>query len=140
MRDRGGTVPPLSLNGVLMKKIIGLVGETGAGKDYFFECAKKLVEPVFYFRFSDPLKEALQIFLDIKDIKKEDQQWLFLVLRERFGDDILHEAALKKIRGVKDGLAIVCGIRFQKDYEMIRKLGGKIVYVTADSKTRWQRV
>ena len=47
-----------------MKKTIGLVGETGAGKDVFCEYIKKKYSKVFCFRFSQPLTEALGIFFD----------------------------------------------------------------------------
>jgi len=121
------------------KKIISLVGETGSGKDTFCQYLKRTVkEPVFCFRFSDPLSETLKIFLD--GIKKEDQQWLGKILRERFGDDILAKAISKRIKNVKRGIVVLNGIRYWQEYEMIKKLGGKIFYITADPKLRWQRL
>lgn len=121
-----------------MLKIIGLVGETGAGKDYFYECIKKLKKKVFCFRFSDPLKQALKIFLD--DTKKEDLQWLAIVLRRRFGEDVLFRVLVNKSKNIKRGVLIFNGLRYWVEYKTIKKLGGKIVYITADSKIRWQRV
>lgn len=121
-----------------MKKIIGIVGETGSGKDTFSEYLKKIKKNVFVFRFSQPLTEALGIFFD--EIKKEDQQWLATSLRERFGNNILGEAIKKKIKNIKKGIIILNGIRALEEYKMIKKLGGKIIYITADSKIRWQRI
>lgn len=120
-----------------MKKIIGLVGETGAGKDTFYQFLKKIFSPVFCLHFSQPLTEMLRIFFN--EIKKEDQQWLATALRKRFGNNILGEAIAKKIKSINKGLIIVNGIRMWEEFELIKKLGGKIVYITADSKTRWQR-
>lgn len=121
-----------------MKKIIGLVGETGSGKDIFCEYAKKKSKPVFCFRFSAPLTEALNIFVNA--IKKEDQQWLATCLRERFGNNVLGKALEKKVREIKKGTIILNGIRAWEEFYMTKKLGGKIVYITADSKIRWERI
>lgn len=121
-----------------MKKIIGLIGQTGSGKDAFCDYLKNHYQNVFCFRFSQPLTEALGIFFN--KIKKEDQQWLATVLRERFGNNILGEAIAKKIKDIKKGLIIVNGIRVWEEYNLIKKLGGKIVYLTADPKIRWQRI
>jgi len=121
-----------------MKKIIGLVGETGSGKDVFCEYIKKESKPVFCFRFSTPLSEVLKIFFDI--IRKEDQQWLAISLRERFGNNILGEALKKKIKSIKNGVIILNGIRAWEEYRMIKKLRGKIIYITADFQIRWGRI
>lgn len=121
-----------------MKKIIGLVGETGSGKDTFCEYLKKKKKNVFVFRFSQPLTEALRVFFN--EVKKEDQQWLATALRERFGKNILGEALKKKIKNIKKGIIILNGLRVWEEYRMIKKLKGKIIYITAGSQTRWQRV
>ncbi|MFH1401583.1 MAG: AAA family ATPase [Parcubacteria group bacterium] len=120
------------------KIIIGLIGETGSGKDTVSDYIKKNYPEVLVLRFSDPLREALGIFLNEK--RKEDQQWLAIVLRERFGGDILWQALKKKIENVESGIVILNGIRFADEYRGIKQIGGKIIYVTVDSKIRWQRV
>ena len=122
----------------MAKKIIGLTGETGSGKDSFCDYIKENYRKVFCFRFSEPLTEVLKIFFD--SVKKEDQQWLGSVLRSRFGNNILGEAIIKKIKNIEDGIIILNGIRAESESEMIKNMGGKIVYITADSKIRWQRV
>ena len=122
-----------------MKKIIGLTGEIGAGKDVFCEYVQKTSEvPVFCLKFSNSLSEVLKIFFD--EISREDQQWLGIKLRERFGNDILAKAMKKKINGIESGLIILNGIRYMDEFDMIKSVGGSIVYVTADSKIRWERL
>lgn len=121
-----------------MRKLIGLVGETGSGKDDFCKHAKRFLKPIYSFRFSTPLTEALEVFFP--QVKKEDQQWLANNLRSKFGSDILARAIQKKIMATKEGTVIVNGVRVWEEYNMIRKMGGKIVYITADSRLRWQRV
>jgi len=120
------------------KKIIGLVGETGSGKDTFCGHLKRNLKNVYVFRFSQSLTEALRIFFD--EVKKEDQQWLAICLRERFGNNILGEAIKKKVRGIKKGTIVLNGVRALEEAKMVRKLGGRMIYITAESRIRWQRV
>ena len=121
-----------------MVKLFGLVGETGAGKDVICEFIKKKYPSALIMRFSDPLREALAMFLDEK--RKEDQQWLIAALRERFGNNILGKAIKKKIKNIKNGMIILNGVRVWEEYKMIKKAGGKVVYITAGPKLRWQRI
>jgi len=122
-----------------MKVLIGLTGEMGAGKDTFCQHVQEVSkQPAFCFKFSDPLSEVLRIFFD--SVSREDQQWLAVVLRERFGKDILAKAIEKKIASTSEGLIILNGIRYREEFNMIKKMGGKIIYITADSKLRWQRL
>ncbi len=121
-----------------MRRVLGLVGEPGSGKDTFCDYLNRNRKDVFILRFSQPLTEALRIFFD--QVKREDQQWLVIALRKRFGNNILGEAVAKKIKNIKKGLIILNGVRMWEEFKMIKKLGGKIIYITADSKIRWQRV
>ncbi|MBU0546637.1 MAG: AAA family ATPase [Patescibacteria group bacterium] len=122
-----------------IKKIVGLTGEMGAGKDVFCQYVQKISNmPLFCFKFSDSLSEVLKIFFN--DVTREDQQWLGINLRERFGKDILAKAIKKKIDSVNEGLIILNGIRYIEEFDMIKEVGGDVIYITADSKTRWQRL
>ncbi len=121
-----------------MKNVIGITGNTGAGKDAICEYLKEHVANAHFLRFSQSLTDVLNIFLN--EIKKEDQQWLGIVLRERFGQDILAKAVEKKANSINDGLVVLNGIRYPLEYDLLKKLNGKLIYITADAKTRWERV
>lgn len=120
------------------KVIIGLTGEMGSGKDTFCSYVKENYENVFVFRFSDPLTEILKMFFD--DVRREDQQWLGPMLKQKFGSDILLEALIRKAKNIEEGIIIFNGIRAEGEAESIKKIGGKIMYVTAEAKKRWERV
>ena len=121
-----------------MKKLIGLTGEIGSGKDTFCEYVKKNYQNVFVFRFSDALTEVLKFFFD--SVKREDQQWLGSSLKERFGGDILVRALVKKANSISEGIIILNGVRAEGEAKAIKENGGKIIYITAEQKTRWERV
>ncbi len=121
----------------MSKTIIGLVGETGAGKDTVAEYLRedygaKLV------RFADPIKETLSIYFD--KLSKADQSWLYLVFRARFGDDILARAMRKRVDETS-GLVVINGLRMPTDYDFVKSYpDAKVLYVTIDQKIRWERV
>jgi len=52
----------------------------------------------------------------------------------------LGEAIAREIKNIKRGLVILNGVRMWEEFKMIKKFGGKIIYITADSKIRWQKV
>jgi len=118
-----------------MRIIIGLTGRTGSGKDAVCDYIRQRVLNSEFLRFSQPLSEALSLFVD--RIKKEDQQWLGSTLRDRFGQDILSKAIEKKISKFDGGLIVLNGIRYESEYDLLKRIGGKLVYVVADQKTRW---
>jgi len=121
-----------------MKKIIiGLAGETGSGKD---TVANYLAEKygANLMRFADPIKETLNIFFDKSS--KQDQQWLFIEFKKRFGGDVLGMALRKKIER-SDGLIVVNGLRMLEDLSFIKSFSDSyVLYITADQKLRWERV
>ncbi len=122
-----------------MKKIIiGLVGETGSGKDTVAEYLKKKYGAKLM-RFADPIKETLSIYFD--KLSKEDQQWLYLAFKKRFGEDILCRALEKRIEKEESSLIVVNGLRMPCDYEFIKRFScSKVLYITANQKLRWERV
>jgi dephospho-CoA kinase len=118
------------------KIVIGLVGESGSGKD---TVAKYLSEKygAKLMRFADPIKETLKIYFEKSS--REDQQWLYLTLRERFGSDVLHNAIRNRAKEA-EGIIVVNGLRMPVDYDFVRSFeNNHILYITADQKLRWER-
>ncbi len=119
------------------KIVIGLVGETGSGKDTVAHYLKRRYD-VDLLRFSRPLKKALDQFFEKSS--KEDQSWLYTVFKERFGEDILHKGIARYI-AQHDGIMCINGMRMPMDLDFIRSFDiNYVLYVTADQKLRWQRV
>lgn len=110
----------------------------GSGKDTFCQYAKENYPDVCILKFSDALTEILKMFFD--SVKREDQQWLGEELRNRFGKDILLRALIKKANKIENGIVILNGVRKMGEVEAIKENGGKVVYITADQKLRWERV
>lgn len=118
------------------KIIIGLIGESGSGKDTVANYLKDKYG-VKLMRFADPIKEVLHIFFD--QISREDQQWLALEMRKRFGADIFPRAIKRRIEN-EEGVVVINGLRFWEDYDFIKNVEhGFTIYITADQKLRWER-
>jgi len=122
------------------KLIVAITGENGSGKDTVSDLlvskygAKKLV-------FSDLLKEALMVFVEKENIGRSDFSWLSTNLRKRFGDGILGHGMKKKIDATEEKLIVISGVRDFGELKMIQSYaGGILLYVTADIKTRWERL
>ncbi|MDD3607488.1 MAG: AAA family ATPase [Candidatus Moranbacteria bacterium] len=116
--------------------VIGLIGENGSGKDTVANYLQERYEALTM-RFADPLKETLSIYFE--RFSREDQQWLALEFRKRFGNDILSRALRKKIDD-NEGLIVVNGLRFWEDYHFIKSFTNSYnIYITADQKIRWER-
>ena len=121
------------------KTILALVGETGAGKGEAVEyLKKKFGNKISVWKFSTALSEVLNIFFD--EVKKEDQQWLVGHLREKFGEDILARSVEKKIKNATDGLILLDGVRVRGDEEMVKRNNGQLIFITAPSRLRWERL
>lgn len=118
--------------------IIGLLGETGSGKDTVAEYLKKDYGAKLM-RFADPMKETLSLYFD--KLSKADQQWLYLVFKERFGEDVLSKAMAKRVRDEKNSLIVINGLRMPSDYDFVKQYPDSyVLYITLDQKIRWERV
>lgn len=120
------------------KNIIAITGEPGAGKDTVCDYLNEGLPASTSLRFSDPLFETLSMFCD--KVTRKDQQWLVKKLRERFGENVLGQAIKKKIKKSDSNKILLNGMRKWSEFEMIKELGGKVIYVTARPKLRWQRL
>lgn len=119
------------------KIIIGLVGETGSGKDTVANhIHKRYGVPLL--RFADPLKKTLSIL--VEKASKEDHAWLYGALKDRFGEDVLHSALRRQMLVSQDNVLCVNGLRMPNDEEFIRSFPiNYIIYITADQQVRWER-
>ena len=119
------------------KKIyIGLVGEASSGKDTI----AKFLEKHFQARIltsSFLLKTSLKVFID--EFSRKDLIWYVRELTKHFGDDIISKAMVKSMRSFDDKVVVFNGVRLPSDYEMLRKQGASLIYITAGSKLRWKR-
>lgn len=120
------------------KIILGLVGESGSGKDTVADYLKENLGAKLY-RFADPLREALELYLE--RISREDLQWLAMKFKERFGKEILARGMRKKIEKNGSNLIAINGIRFEEDADFVKSLpNGYVLYTTLDSHLRWERI
>lgn len=116
--------------------VIGLVGATGSGKDTVADYLEEH-HGVKKMRFADPLKETLAIYFD--KFSKEDQGWLAVQFRNRFGDDILSRALRKRI-DEGEGVIMVNGVRFWEDFHFIKSYTNSyIIFIDVDQELRWKR-
>jgi dephospho-CoA kinase len=123
-----------------MKKFIGVVGETGSGKNIFCKKIKDSFDSVSVISSSLVLREALQVFIPGSEITKEDLQWMALVLFKRFGKNFLSQAIKRRMIKSRGNIIVFDGMRMPADYKMIKEIGGKTIYITAEPKTRWKRI
>jgi dephospho-CoA kinase len=119
-----------------MKLLLGIIGEQFSGKD---TVADYLVAKhnAFHIRQSHILDEILDV-LDLP-ISRRNEMDLGIALRKTFGTDTVGKAVEKRLRESNQELQVVQGIRFQEEFNIVRRLGGKMIYITAPAETRYQR-
>ena len=125
-----------------MKKkiIIGLIGEMGSGKDTVADyLADKYGARLF--RFSDPLREALEVFLENDKAGREDMIWLANNIRGKYGNGVIANSLRRKFDKINRGIIVLNGMRIKEDFEFVKSFPNSyVIYVTLDSKTRWKRI
>lgn len=124
-----------------MKYLIALVGENGSGKDTFTLFFKAAAAPlsVSRVRFSDVLYDTLKTWGI--ELTRANLQDLAIIMDQKYGIGSVTRATEARIKRLKADIVIVEGIRWKQDVPMIRNFpNSKIVYVTADPSTRFERM
>ena len=120
------------------KLILGLVGEIASGKGSIVKYLEKKYSATSY-RFSTPLRNVLDRMY--VDVNRKNMQTLSLVLRQSFGENLLAKIISKDAMNDDNPIVVVDGIRRPADIEFLSELPEfKLVYVTADMKTRYKRI
>lgn len=117
--------------------VIGLVGASGSGKDTVAEYLRDAYGANLL-RLSDPIKDILAMFFPHPS--REDQAWVAVEFKKRFGKDIFCRALDRRIDPDQTVLSIN-GLRYPEDYDYLRKFPNNIlIFITADRRIRWERI
>lgn len=123
----------------MQKEIIGVVGEKGSGKGTFPKILEELSpgKRIARATFSDVMTDTLNVWR----IERSRENYIKLVvaMRNAFGPNVLAGTVKKRVQELNGDIVIVEGMRWLADLEMIKSLDGKIVYITADPKIRYER-
>lgn len=124
-----------------MEKVyIGIIAEKGAGKGLFVSLAQKLKPQykVATVRFSDIPREILTTLK--KDISRENMQILSTALRKAFAEEgVFNKPVKSRLQDTKADLTILDGVRKKEEAEMVKELGGALLYIKADPQIRFER-
>ena len=90
-----------------------------------------------HIRFSHIFDEILNILC--LPISRENEINLGNGIRSKFGEDVFVPAVLKRVKDSTSQIVAVNGIRLIEEYEALKNLGAKFIYVTAPMDLRFQR-
>ncbi|MDD4476747.1 MAG: AAA family ATPase [Patescibacteria group bacterium] len=122
----------------MQKIILGFVGDLAAGKGAICKYLKEKYG-INSYRFSTPLRDVLDRLYVEKN--RENLQKLSTVIRENFSQDILSKIIAEDAVNDKNEIVAVEGIRRPSDIVYLEKIDGfHLVYITAESKLRWERL
>ncbi|MBI2040218.1 AAA family ATPase [Candidatus Microgenomates bacterium] len=132
-----------------MKKVLGLIGEKGSGKQTFVNFLKEIASAsprndgerltIRQIRFSDILAQTLIIW-DLP-ITRTNLQKLSIAMNATFGETALANAAKFSAEGDTAEVIILDGIRRETELELVKRMDHHIlIYITADQKLRYQRL
>lgn len=122
----------------MSKIVLGITGKMASGKGTIADYLKDKHNAASY-RFSTPLRDVLRrIYIEES---RQNMQDLSLDLRNRFGDDLLASIIAGDVKNDDTELIVVDGVRRLPDIKHLRELPEfKLIAVTADQKTRWERM
>jgi len=120
------------------KIILGFVGEMVSGKGTVAEHLQKNHRASTH-RFSTMLRDvADRVYLEKS---RFNLQKLSQVLRENFSQDIMARVIAEEVKNDASKIVIIEGIRRFADIEYLKRIENfKLVYITADIKTRYERL
>jgi len=124
-----------------MRYVIGVVGENGAGKDTFTTFIRAAAAPlkVAKLHFSDILVQTLNIWGI--PLTRSNLQNMAIIMDNQYGKGSLTRATETRIKKQKMDMVVIEGVRWKTDVPMIRSFANSlIIYVTADSKSRYERI
>jgi dephospho-CoA kinase len=116
--------------------IIGLIGERLSGKD---TVAKYLEDKykAFHIKYSYILDEILDILDQPKS--RRNEIGIGMAMRSVFHEGVLNSAIKKRILNSQAKLKVINGIRFVDEYETVKALGAKFIYITAPQDLLYKR-
>ena len=124
-----------------VKQILGIVGEKRAGKDTFCEIfaayAGEKGFTVSVHRYSDIIGACLEL-MDIPKTRENLQAYPPLI-ESKWGKGVFSRAMTARVEKDTADIIVIQGIRWWTDVTELRKLGGRLVYVTAVKKIRFAR-
>ncbi len=120
------------------KIILGFVGDLAGGKGTICQYLKGKYD-INAYRFSTMLRDILDRIYVEKT--RENLQDISTFLRSRYGQDIMSKVIVKDVLNDKNNIVAVEGIRRPTDITYLQELTGfHLIYITADAKTRWERM
>ena len=121
-----------------MKLVIGLTGNIGAGKSVISDHLHKKYGAE-RFRFSQILMDVLDRLYLPKD--RCNLQTLGVVVREKFGGDVIVNAFRKDLEKSRSSVVVVDGIRYMNEVDMLRSFDNNVLlFIDAPARTRYERV
>ncbi len=122
------------------KTIIGLVGEIGSGKGTVVELFEELLPNarIIKLKFSAILADVLDVLHIPKT--RDNLQKLAIIIDETYGEGTFAHAMEERIRATDADIIFVDGMRWPADERLIITVGGVVMYITADQRTRYERI
>ncbi|VVB54303.1 Dephospho-CoA kinase [uncultured archaeon] len=116
--------------------VVGITGPIAAGKGEICSYLSERYSASTH-RFSDVLSDVL-VRLH-RPIVRKDLQGLGAALRGAFGDDVLVKALKEDVAKDDAPVVIVDGVRYKSEADMVKEVGGFLIFVTAPQNLRWKR-
>ncbi len=122
------------------KTIIGLVGEIGGGKGTVVQLFQEALpnKRIVTLKFSSILADVLETLALPKT--RDNLQKLAIVIDETYGEGTFAHAMETRILAADANIVFVDGMRWPADERLITGMGGIVMYITADQRTRYERI